>query len=92
MLLPATLNGGTERGADVLAHSGYDCASGFDLSLVFLLTAALRIAGSLVLAYRHEAAPLYAAKLDVDAAVLGNAMDDDAQPEDPAVASQRRRR
>lgn len=57
IILPKTF--GNERGSDILAESDYDCAIGFDLSLVFLITFVLRIVGSLVLAYRYESSPLY---------------------------------
>ena len=57
IILPKTF--GNERGSDILAQSDYDCAVGFDLSLVFAITFVLRIVGSLVLAYRYESIPLY---------------------------------
>ena len=57
IILPKTF--GNERGSDILAESDYDCAIGFDLCLVFLITFILRIVGSFVLAYRYESIPLY---------------------------------
>merc|ERR1712154_309035 len=57
IILPKTF--GNQRGSDILSQSDYDCAIGFDLCLVFLITFILRIAGSFILAYRYEAIPLY---------------------------------
>eukprot|EP01083_Nonionella_stella_P134019 407692_1 len=57
IILPKTF--GNERGEDILAKSDYDCAIGFDLCLVFLITFVLRIAGAFILSYRYESIPLY---------------------------------
>lgn len=85
IILPKTF--GNERGSDILAQSDYDCAIGFDLSLVFAITFVLRIVGSLVLAFRFEAIPLYNSHIDEqlmnnpnDYGLLN--MDDDDQDDD----------
>ncbi len=57
IILPKTFD--NKRGSDILAKSDYDCAIGFDLCLVFLITFILRIIGSFILSYKYESIPLY---------------------------------